>query len=85
MFFQQILSNFPMYLAYFSYPYNCFNIYNLHVKREKKLFIWKSLKVSIAIYKTLCNQTYIFLYEFLMNFSNTKYILKKHILDMKIC
>ena len=55
------------------------------LKERKKLFIWKSLKVSIDIYKTLCNQTYIFLYKFLMNFSNTKYILKKHILDMKIC
>ena len=31
------------------------------------------------------NQTYIFLYKFLMNFSNTKYILKKYILDMKMC
>ena len=55
------------------------------LKERKKLFIWKSLKVSIDIYKTLCNQTYIFLYKFLMNFSNTKYMLKKHILDMKIC
>lgn len=85
MFFQQILSNFPSIWHIF-HILTIASIYTIcMLKERKKLFIWKSLKVSIAIYKTLCNQTYIFLYKFLMNFSNTKYILKKHILDMKIC
>lgn len=84
MFFQQILSN-SLCIWHIFHILTIASIYTICMLKEiKKLFIWKFLKVSIDIYKTLCNQTYRFLYKFLKNFSNTKYILKKHILDMKM-